>query len=82
MQEQKKTDQSETGSDRRPIIGRYDRKPLHDVRVRTSKDGRFIMVDSVETWIFPAQYFRTVLGNAANSATAFGKGHATAPTAM
>ena len=44
--------------------GRFERKPIHEIRVRTSKNGDYVLIDSIETWIFPTEYFATIVANA------------------
>lgn len=43
---------------------KYDRKPIQDIRFRRSKDGKYIMVDVVQTYIFSANYFEALARNA------------------
>lgn len=43
---------------------RFVRRPSRKINLRTSKDGKFVMVDIVETWFFPTRYVATIAANA------------------
>lgn len=43
---------------------KFVRRPNRDIRLRTSKDGRFVMVDIIETWFFRVPYVAAVAANA------------------
>ena len=43
---------------------KFVRRPNRDIRLRTSKDGRFLMVDIIETWFFRVPYVAAVTANA------------------
>ncbi len=42
---------------------RYERKPNFDMRAKLSRDGRFWILERVETWILPAQYLAVIAQN-------------------
>ena len=42
---------------------RYERKPNFDMRAKLSRDGRFWIIERVETWILPAQYLAVIAQN-------------------
>lgn len=42
---------------------RYERKPNLDLRTKLSRDGRYWIVERVETWILPANYLSTISRN-------------------
>ena len=42
----------------------FERKPSRKINLRTSKDGKFFLVDIIETWFFPVRYVATVAANA------------------
>lgn len=42
----------------------FVRRPNRDIRLRTSKDGRYFLVDIIETWFFPVPYVATIAANA------------------
>ena len=46
---------------------RFVQTPSRSIRLRTSKDGRFVMVDVVETWFFSTRYIAKLVQNAGNS---------------
>lgn len=43
---------------------KFVRRPNRDIRLRTSKDGRYVMVDIIETWFFPVPYVAAIATNA------------------
>lgn len=43
---------------------KFERRPSRRINLRTSKDGKFFMVDVVETWFFPVRYVATIAANA------------------
>lgn len=45
----------------------FVRRPNRDIRLRTSKDGRYFLVDIIETWFFPVHYVATIAANAGKS---------------
>lgn len=45
----------------------YERKPIQDIRFRRSKDGNYIMVDVVQTYIFSSKYFEALARNTKSS---------------
>lgn len=53
--------------DKAKNYNKEDRKPNHQFRIRTSKDGRHIMFDDIKTWIFPIQYLEKIIANAGKS---------------
>lgn len=50
---------------------RYDRKPNFNTRAKLSCDGRFWIIERVETWILPRKYLDVIAQNHAveNSGT-------------
>lgn len=42
---------------------RFERKPNFDIRAKLSKDGRFWIIERVETWILPARYLDVIAQN-------------------
>lgn len=42
----------------------FERRPSRKINLRTSKDGKFFLVDIVETWFFPVRYVATIAANA------------------
>jgi hypothetical protein len=42
---------------------RYERKPNLDMRAKLSRDGRFWIIERVETWILPANYLSAISRN-------------------
>ncbi len=44
-------------------IKRYERKPNFDLRAKLSRDGRYWIIERVETWILPANYLATISKN-------------------
>jgi len=42
----------------------FVRRPNRQIRLRTSNDGKYFMVDIVETWFFPVNYVATIAANA------------------
>lgn len=53
--EQKKEEQQQ--------INRYERKPNFDMRAKLSRDGRYWIIERVETWILPANYLAAIAKN-------------------
>lgn len=43
---------------------KFVRRPSREIRLRTSKDGKYVMVHVVETWFFPTRYVAAVVDNA------------------
>ncbi len=41
----------------------FERKPVQDIRFRRSKDGKYVLVDVVQTWIFSQKYFEALAKN-------------------
>lgn len=41
----------------------YERKPNFDLRAKLSRDGRFWILERVETWILPANYLAAISRN-------------------
>lgn len=46
---------------------KFVQKPNREIRLRTSKDGKYVMVDIIETWFFSSRYFSKVAENAGKS---------------
>ena len=44
-------------------LKRYERKPNFDMRAKLSRDGRFWILERVETWILPANYLAAISRN-------------------
>ncbi|MBL7671510.1 MAG: hypothetical protein JNM39_13575 [Bdellovibrionaceae bacterium] len=42
---------------------RYDRKPNFNTRAKLSRDGRFWIIERVETWILPRKYLDVIAQN-------------------
>lgn len=42
---------------------RYERKPNFDMRAKLSRDGRYWIIERVETWILPANYISAISRN-------------------
>lgn len=49
----------------------YERKPNFNTRAKLSRDGRFWIIERVETWILPRKYLDVIAQNhtAQNSGT-------------
>lgn len=43
---------------------KFVRRPSRQIRFRTSKDGKYVMVDIIETWFFSPQYISKIASNA------------------
>lgn len=43
---------------------KFVRKPNRQIRFRTSKDGKYVMVDIIETWFFSSRYISKIAENA------------------
>lgn len=41
----------------------YERKPIFDIRAKLSRDGRYWILERVETWILPANYLSAISRN-------------------
>jgi len=48
---------------------RFERRPNFDMRAKLSRDGRFWIIERVETWILPAQYLAVISQNHASEKT-------------
>ena len=46
---------------------KFVQKPNREIRLRTSKDGKYVMVDIIETWFFSSRYFSKIAENAGKS---------------
>ena len=46
---------------------KFNRRPNEDIRIRTSEDKKYIMVDLIKTWILPVNYIAAIVKNAASS---------------
>ena len=44
-------------------IKRFERKPHFDMRAKLSRDGRYWIIERVETWILPANYLSAISHN-------------------
>lgn len=44
---------------------RFERKPNLDFRTKLSRDGRYWILERVETWILPAKYLSVIAQNRA-----------------
>lgn len=44
-------------------IKRFERKPHFDMRAKLSRDGRYWIIERVETWILPANYISAISRN-------------------
>lgn len=44
-------------------IKRFERKPNFDMRAKLSRDGRYWIIERVETWILPANYLSAISRN-------------------
>ncbi|MGE0526404.1 MAG: hypothetical protein AB7G93_01165 [Bdellovibrionales bacterium] len=44
-------------------VNRYERKPNFDLRAKLSRDGRFWIIERVETWLLPANYLSAISRN-------------------
>lgn len=42
---------------------RFERKPNFDMRAKLSRDGRYWVIERVETWILPANYISAISRN-------------------
>jgi hypothetical protein len=42
---------------------RYERKPTFDMRAKLSRDGRYWIIERIETWILPANYLAAITKN-------------------
>ena len=42
---------------------RFERKPYFDMRAKLSHDGRYWIIERVETWILPANYLSAISRN-------------------
>ena len=42
---------------------RFERKPNFDLRAKLSRDGRFWIIERIETWILPANYMAAISKN-------------------
>ncbi len=42
---------------------RYDRNPNFNTRAKLSRDGRFWIIERVETWILPRKYLDVIAQN-------------------
>ena len=42
---------------------RFERKPNFDMRAKLSRDGRYWLIERVETWILPANYISAIIRN-------------------
>lgn len=42
---------------------RFERKPTFDMRAKLSRDGRYWIIERVETWILPANYISAISRN-------------------
>ncbi|MBX2993216.1 MAG: hypothetical protein KF681_00275 [Bdellovibrionaceae bacterium] len=42
---------------------RFERKPRFDMRAKLSRDGRYWIIERVETWILPANYLSAISRN-------------------
>ena len=62
-QEKSAEGECETKSKGKKYDSKYGDKRQSNVSVkfRSSKDGRFTMLDITETWIWPVNYFRKIL---------------------
>ncbi len=52
----------ETGT-QQTQIKQFERKPNFEFHSKLSKDGRFWIMERVETWIIPANYLSTIATN-------------------
>ena len=43
---------------------KFVQKPNREIRLRTSKDGKYVLVDIIETWFFSSRYFSKIAENA------------------
>lgn len=43
---------------------KFVQKPSRQIRFRTSKDGKYVMVDITETWFFSSRYISKISENA------------------
>lgn len=39
---------------------RFERRPNFDCRAKLSKDGRYWIIERIETWILPRKYFDVI----------------------
>lgn len=44
-------------------VKRFERKPHFDMRAKLSRDGRYWIIERVETWILPANYIAAISRN-------------------
>ena len=42
---------------------RFERKPHFDMRAKLSRDGRYWIIERVETWILPTNYLSAISRN-------------------
>ncbi len=42
---------------------RFERKPNFDMRAKISRDGRFWIIEKIETWILPRKYLDVIAQN-------------------
>lgn len=42
---------------------RYERKPTFDMRAKLSRDGRYWIIERIETWILPSNYLDAITKN-------------------
>ena len=49
--------------EQQPQPNRYERKPNFDMRAKLSRDGRYWIIERVETWILPANYLAAIAKN-------------------
>lgn len=48
---------------------RFERKPNFNTRAKLSKDGRFWIIERIETWILPRKYLDVIAQNHATQAS-------------
>lgn len=47
----------------------YDRKPNFNTRAKLSRDGRFWIIERIETWILPRKYLDVIAQNHVGEST-------------
>ena len=43
---------------------KFERRPSKQIRFRTSKDGKYVMLDIIETWFFSSRYISKIADGA------------------
>lgn len=57
----------------------YQRRPSEQIRFKTSRDGKYIIVQTITSWVFPAKYLASVVAGTQVNAQSFRVGQNSEP---